>query len=145
MTEKTSLRSGVNSTAVGASHKETMSWPVVLGLGSLALLWPLAELTGLSDALGQPTMALGLFGLVAVVWIGTVGFCRVPRPVLTLTVAGAVYGGILVVISFAFGTRPELGSVVAAGAALFEIARSALLGSIAGLIARALQKVLGRR
>jgi hypothetical protein len=145
MTEKTGLQPGVNFPIESAAHKETVSWPVVLGLGSLALLWPLAELTGLSDAIGQPTMALGLFGLVAVVWIGTVGFCRVPRPVLTLTVAGAVYGGILVVISFAFSTRPDLGSVVAAGAALFEIVRSALLGSIAGLLARALQKVLGRR
>ena len=90
-------------------------------------------------------MALVLFGLVAIAWIGTVGFCRVPRPVLTLTVAGAVYGGILVVLSVAFGTRPDLGGVLAVGVAFLEIVRSALLGSMAGLIARALQKVMGRR
>jgi hypothetical protein len=141
MTEKT----GANSTTVRASDKETVSWPVALGLGSLALLWPLAELTGLSGAIGQPTMALMLFGVVAIAWIGTVGFFRVPRPVLTLTIAGAVYGGILVVLSIAFGTHPDLGGVLAVGVALFEIVRSALLGSIAGLIARALQKVVGRR
>jgi hypothetical protein len=88
MTEKT----GANSTTARASDKETVSWPVALGLGSLALLWPLAELTGLSGAIGQPTMALMLFGVVAIAWIGTVGFFRVPRPVLTLTIAGAVYG-----------------------------------------------------
>ena len=118
---------------------------MILGLGSLALLWPLAEFTGLSDAIGQPTMALVLFALVAIVWIGTVGFCRVPRPLLTLTVAGAVYGGILVVLSVAFGTHADLGSVLAVGVALFEIVQSALLGSIAGLLARALQKVVRRR
>jgi membrane associated rhomboid family serine protease len=134
MTEKTAR----------ASHQETVSWPVALGLGSLALVWPLAELTGLSDAIGQPTMAFALFGLVALAWIGTVGFCRVPRPVLTLTVAGAVYGGILVALSVAFGTHPDLG-ILAVGVAFFEIVRSALLGGIAGLIARALQKALGRR
>ena len=145
MTEKTGLQPHVNSAPVGASRKETVSWPVVLGLGSLALLWPLAELTGLSDAIGQPTMALVLLGLVAIAWIGTVGFCRVPRPVLTLTVAGAVYGSILVVLSVAFGTRPDLGGVLAVGVAFLEIVRSALLGSMAGLIARALQKVMGRR
>lgn len=90
-------------------------------------------------------MALVLFGLVAIVWIGTVGFCRVPRPVLTLTVAGAVYGCILVVLFVAFGARPDLGGVVAVGVALFEIVRSALLGSIAGLLARAVQKLVNRR
>lgn len=135
----------MTETTARASHKETVSWPVALGLGSLALLWPLAELTGLSGAIGQPTMALMLFGLVAIAWIGIVGFCRVPRPVMTLTVAGAAYGGILVILAVAFGTHPDLGNVLAVGVAIFEIVRSALLGSIAGLIARALQKRVGRR
>jgi hypothetical protein len=145
MTKKTGIQPHLDSTTAGAHHKGTLSWPVVLGLGSLALLWPLAELTGLSDAIGQPAMAAVLFALVAIGWIGTVGFGRVPRPVLTLTAAGAVYGGILIVLSVAFGTHPDLGIVLVVGVALFEIVRSALLGSIAGLLARALQNVLDRR
>jgi hypothetical protein len=145
MTSKPSLQRRPSSSPVEAPDKGAMSWPLVLGLGSLALLWPLVELIGLSDAIGRPTTALVLFAVVAIVWIGTVGLCRVPRPVLTLTLAGAVYGGFLIALAAAFGTHPDFGGVLAAGVALFEIARPALLGSIAGLLARAVQKVVSRR
>jgi hypothetical protein len=130
---------------VQAPEKGSISWPLVLGLGSLALLWPLAELTGLSEAIGQPTTALVLFAVVAIVWIGTVGFFRLRRPVLTLTLAGAVYGGFLVALAAAFGTHPDFGGMLAVAVALFEIGRAALLGSIAGLLALAVQKVVSRR
>jgi hypothetical protein len=145
MTEKTRLQRRANSSPVEALDKGAMSWHLALGLGSLALLWPLAELIGLSDAIGRLTTALVLFAVVAIVWIGTVGFCRVPRPVLTLTLAGAVYGGFLVAFAAAFGTHRDFGGVLAVGVALFEIGRSALLGSIAGVLARAVQKVVSRR
>jgi hypothetical protein len=144
MTEKTRLQRRPNSSALEAPDKGAMSWPLVLGLGSLALLWPLAELIGLSDAIGGLTVALMVFAVVAITWIGTVGFCRVSRPVLTLTLAGVVYGGFLVALSAAFGTHPAFGGFLAAGVALFEIGRSALLGSVAGLLARAVQKVVSR-
>jgi hypothetical protein len=145
MTEKARLQQPPNSYPVEAPAKAAMSWPLVLGLGSLALLWPLAELIGLSDAIGRLTTALVIFAVVAIVWIGTVGFCRAPRPVLTLTLAGAVYGGFLVAFAAAFGTHPDFGGVLAVGVALFEIGRSALLGSIAGVLARAVQKMVSRR
>jgi membrane associated rhomboid family serine protease len=99
----------------GPQASEPVSWPVVLGLGALALLFPLAELTGASDAIGAVPMALLLLGLVAAVLIGGVGLLRVPRPVLTLTLAGAVSGVVLV------------------GA--FEVVRSTVLGTLAGLLA----------
>ena len=103
----------------GPQASEPVSWPVVLGLGALALLFPLAELTGASDAIGAVPMALLLLGLVAAVLIGGVGLLRVPRPVLTLTLAGAVSGVVLV------------------GA--FEVVRSTVLGTLAGLLAAAVQ------
>lgn len=49
----------------GRPPREPLSWPVVMGFGGLALLHPLAELSGVSDALGRaPTLPL-VAGLVA--------------------------------------------------------------------------------
>ena len=122
----------------GPQASEPVSWPVVLGLGALALLFPLAELTGASDALGAVPTALLLLGLVAAVWIGGVGLLGVPRPVLTLTLAGAVSGVVLVVLSVALGTRSGGGglAVLVGG---FEVVRSTVLGTLAGLLAAAVQ------
>jgi hypothetical protein len=118
---------------------EEVSWPVVLGLGSLALLLPLADLTGLRAVLGPAPSALLLFGVVTATWIGVVGLGRVPRPVLTLTLAGCVFGVVLVILSVALRTLPDVdGHLLVIGAA-FEIARSTGLGALAGLIATALQ------
>ena len=126
----------------GMPTEQHVSWPLVLGLGSLALLWPLAHLTGLSDGIGQLPTVLTLAAVVAVVWIGSIGLGRVPRPVLTLTLAGAVYGAFLVVLSRVFGMRPEVDGIVAALVAAFELGRSTLLGFLAGL---AVRNLAGRR
>jgi hypothetical protein len=122
----------------GPQASEPVSWPVVLGLGTLALLFPLAELTGASDAIGAVPTALLLLGLVAAVWIGGVGLLRVPRPVLTLTLAGAVSGVVLVVLSVALGTRSG-GEGLAVLVGAFEVVRSTVLGTLAGLLAAAVQ------
>ena len=119
---------------------EPVSWPVVLGLGALALLFPLAELTGVPAALGEAPTALLLLGLVAVVWIGGIGLGRVPRPVLTAVLAGVAFGAILVVLSLALGTGPDVDGTLLVGVAAFEIGRSAVLGALAGLLAAAVQR-----
>ncbi len=118
---------------------EPVSWPVVLGLGALALLFPLAELTGLTDALGSAPTALLLFGTVTATWIGVVGFGRVPRPVLTLTLAGAAFGVVLVALSVTLRTLPDVDGVLVVLGALLEMVRSTVLGALAGLFAAAIQ------
>jgi hypothetical protein len=123
-----------------------VSWPLVLGLGSLALLSPLVELTGLADAIGQPATVLMLLAVVALVWIGCVGLARVPRPVIILTLSGAVYGALTAVLGVAFGTgREGLGGDAAVIAVLFELGWSIVLGCLAGLLALAVQNLRGRR
>jgi hypothetical protein len=113
---------------------------VVLGLGALALLFPLAELTGVADAMGEAPTALLLFAVVAVVWIGGIGLGRVPRPVLTSTLAGVAFGVVLVVLSLALGTGTDAGGALVVAVAAFEIGRSAALGALAGLVADAVQR-----
>ncbi|MBB3082650.1 hypothetical protein [Geodermatophilus sabuli] len=129
----------------GTGAGEPVSWPVVLGLGALALLFPLAELTGVADALGEAPTALLLLGLVAVVWIGGIALGRVPRPVLTSTLAGVTFGVVLVVLSLALGTGTDAEGAPVAAVAAFEVGRSAGLGALAGLLADAVQRRQPRR
>ena len=124
----------------GAGAREPVSWPVVLGLGALALLFPLAELTGVADAIGEAPTALLLFAVVAVAWIGGIGLGRVPRPVSTSTLAGVAFGVVLVVLSLALDTGTDAEGALVAGVAAFEIGRSAALGALAGLLADAVQR-----
>jgi hypothetical protein len=124
----------------GTGAREPVSWPVVLGLGALALLVPLADLSGVADAIGEAPAALLLFGLVAVVWIGGIGLGRVPRPVLTSTLAGVVFGVVLVVLSFALDTGTGAAGALVAGVVVVEIGRSAALGALAGLLADVVQR-----
>jgi hypothetical protein len=123
-----------------------VSWPLVLGLGSLALLSPLVELTGLADAIGQPSTVLLLLAVVALIWIGCVGLARVPRPVITLTLAGAAYGALTAVLGVVFGTDPRaVGGAAAVVAVLFELGLSTMLGCLGGLIALAVQSLRRQR
>lgn len=118
----------------------------MLGLGALGLLWPLAALTGMSAALGPLRTVLLLGGVTAAVWIGFVGLSNAPRPVLTLALAGTGYGIVLVVQSLTLGSRLDaFGGGLVVVAAVFEIGRSALLGMLAGLVARGVQLAVGSR
>jgi hypothetical protein len=117
-----------------------VSWPVALGLGSLALLFPLAELTGLREALRPAPTVVLLFGVVIATWIGVVAFGRVPRPVLTLTLAGAVFGVVLVALPVTLRRLPDVDGRLLVLGAVLEIARSVVLGALAGLLAAALRR-----
>jgi hypothetical protein len=115
-----------------------VSWPIVLGLAALGLLVPLAELTGLRDALG-PTGGVLLFAVVGAAWIGVVGFGDVPRAVSTLTLTGAMFGLLLVGLSVTLRTLPDADGLGLLKGALLEVARSTVLGAVCGVLAAALQ------
>ncbi len=79
---------------------KNLHWPLVLGLGALALVRPLIRIiidpTGMADA---PAVAVTVSLLISVVWIAVVGWTNVAHPVLTLVCAGLVYGAASIVIS----------------------------------------------
>lgn len=122
-----------------------LSWPLVVGLGGLALLWPLTEVTGVADSLGRPVTALLNVAIVAVVWIGGVGLSSVPRPMITLTLAGAVYGLLLVAVRLALGLRPETEAMAVLLGAVLEIGRTTALGAVSGLGALAVHRLRSSR
>ncbi|MEL7978166.1 hypothetical protein AAG589_20030 [Isoptericola sp. F-RaC21] len=123
-----------------------LSWPLVAGLASMALLWPLTGLTGIGGT-GAPR-ALGIVALTAVVWIGVVGLGRVPRPVLTLTMTGLASGVVTLLVSTLVG-GVGLGGVgpggdgAAAWTAIPALAMDAGWGALAGVVALGVQKGRG--
>ncbi|WP_151481944.1 hypothetical protein [Streptomyces albicerus] len=82
-----------------ASPLNRLSWPLVAGLASLALLRPLFSASGLSDALGEPATPIVLTVVITLAWILTVGLSRVREPVLTLVAAGLAYAAAAIVLS----------------------------------------------
>lgn len=136
-----------NPHATGIGHapaKSRLNWPIALGLGSLALLWPLVELTGVGDALGRPATPLAILAAVALTWVAVVGLGRVPRPVLTLTITGVTYGALVIVMGSVFGDRGEqVRGVVSVIAGVFELAQGAACGAVIGLVALAVQRLRG--
>lgn len=111
-----------------------LAWPTVLGLGSLALLWPLTALL-LPDGGGVPR-ALAILAVTTLVWVGVVGLGRVPRPVLTLTLTGLVFGVVAAVVSALVGVdgdRPAWALVPA-------LALDTAWGAGAGVVAAAVQR-----
>lgn len=114
-----------------------LSWPTVLGLGSLALLWPLAALL-VPDA-GGPGRALTIVGVTALVWVGVVGLGRVPRPVLTLTLAGLVFGVVAAGVSALVGVDGDRAAWTVLPALVLDTA----WGAVAGVVAAAVQRARG--
>lgn len=110
-----------------------MPWLLIVGLASLSLLWPLTQLIGIDS--GAPR-ALTIIAIVAASWIGVVGFGRVPRPVLVLTLTGLGYGIITMLVAATFGSHD--GPIWTIFVALVI---DTFWGAIAGLVALTIQQM----
>jgi len=99
-------------------------------------LWPLTDLIGIG---GGAPRALTIIAIVAVTWIAVVGFGRVPRPVLVLTLAGLGHGIISMAIAVIFGFFDGPIWTVFVGLVI-----DTFWGAIAGLVALAIQQMRKR-
>lgn len=129
-------------TSTPSHPRRPLPWLLIIGLASLSLLWPLTSQWQLGQGLPR---AAALLGLTAVVWIGVVGVGRIPRPVLTLTLTGLLHGLIGMVVGWVL---PDGGPGMAPSALwlmLPSLATSAGVGALLGLVALAVQSVIGPR
>jgi hypothetical protein len=79
---------------------KNLHWPLVLGLGALALARPLIRIVGDPTGTSDATATAVIVSIViSLVWIAVVGWTTVAHPVLTLVCAGLVYGVLSIVIS----------------------------------------------
>lgn len=121
------------TTPSAPASRPALPWLLIVGLASLSLLWPLTQLIGIDS--GAPR-ALTIIAIVAATWIGVVGFGRVPRPVLVLTLTGLGYGIITMLVAATFGSHD--GPIWTIFVALVI---DTFWGAIAGLVALAIQQM----
>ena len=136
-----------NSTAgkAAAAPRPGVKWQLAAGLGAIALLRPLARMTGIDGAVPSGPWLLML--LISMVWIGVVGFGRVARPVLTLTLAGLAYGLYIIPLSAVVSTvltGTVQGPLVMPIAVAPILIMNGLWGFLAGLAAAAVQRLRRR-
>ena len=113
---------------------------LVVVLAATVTLWPVLGAVGLSEL----ALAAVVLPLTALTWVAVLGLLDAPRPVLTGTLAGLLYGAVLVALSLAFGRESRPTSVVLFAAG-WELTWCALLGAGAGLLGGGVQQLRGRR
>lgn len=134
---------------VTASATRSLSWPLILGLGVIALARPLTNtvLDQLGVDLGAVVPLLWTATLT-IVWVAAVGLTRTARPVLTLTLTGLVYAVCAMALSAVLS--PLLlghlsGPLANPIAILPMLLVNAAWGAIAGVLALAVQRLRGAR
>ncbi|RJL30521.1 hypothetical protein [Bailinhaonella thermotolerans] len=126
---------------------KNLRWPLVIGLGALALIRPLLSALGVLEALGKPWSVLVVTALISLAWLAAVVAFDVARPLLTLVAAGLVYGALALVLGLTAGTISGEGGGLALlnpFAIVSVLATNALWGGVTGLVALAIQKARGR-
>ncbi|WP_157002206.1 hypothetical protein [Agromyces laixinhei] len=130
----------MTNTNTSSTPRPSLPWLLILGLSSLSLLWPLTALTGIAGE-GR-TRAFIILGISAVIWIGTVGLGRVPRPILTLTLTGVAYGFVaLVLAGLVPGGGGPFGDTTTLWSLIPALAANAAVGALAGLAAAGVQRL----
>lgn len=129
-----------------AAARPGVKWQLAVGLGAIALLRPLARMTGIDQAV--PSGPWLLMVLISLVWIGVVGLGRVTRPILTLTLAGLAYGLFIIPLSAVVSTvltGDVQGPMVVPIAVIPILIMNGLWGFLSGLLAAAVQRLRGLR
>lgn len=127
---------------------EQLHWPLIIGMGALALIRPLMNITGMMEGLGRPFGPIFVTGLISLVWVAIVVIFRVRQPLLTLIFTGMAYG----IFSFMLGAvlspllTGELSGPLARPFILpFALASvlttNAIWGAVVGLLAWGIQEM----
>ena len=126
-----------------------VAWSLVLGLGALALLRPLTDVTGVAEALDRPfPLRPALTVLVTAVWVAAVLVTRVPRPLLTLVCTGlahAVFSMVLGAVLSPVVLGGLRGPLTQPFGLVAVLALNALWGLAAGAVALGVRSALDGR
>ena len=126
-----------------------LHWPLVLGLGALALVRPLVRVVGAQLGIDEPpAVAIAVTLAISLVWIAVVGLTRVAHPVLTLVAAGLTYAVLSILLSAVLSPllSGELQGPLANPVAIVPVLLiKALWGVIAGALAVAVRRARGDR
>jgi MFS superfamily sulfate permease-like transporter len=123
-------------------------------LAAVGLMRPLLSIAGAYDTLGVgPLGPLIVTAIVAALWVGAVVATRAPNPLVTLVLAGTLYGVFAILLqqvgwNLCLGDAPEgapsSGPVLAMSWVSILIT-NAIWGALLGLVAAGLGRLLPRR
>lgn len=130
-------------------------WNLVLLLAALGLVRPLLSIFGAyDDALGgRPWGPVAVTIALAILWVGVVVATRAPNPLLTLVLAGALYGILAILLqqigwNILLGGAPEgtpSSAPVLVMSWLSVVATNTIWGAFLGLVATVFGRLLPRR
>ena len=129
-------------------HRLTeLHWPLVLGLGALALVRPLVRIVGAQLGTDEPpAVAIVITVAISLVWVAAVGLTRVAHPVLTLVVVGLTYAVLSILLSAVLSpvlTGQLQGPLATPIAIVPVLLTNALWGLLAGALAVAVRRARG--
>ena len=141
--------SPAHSVATMTTTTQSVSWPLVLGLGAFALIRPVTRLVATQLAVDLPTLVpLALTVVITTVWVAVVGLGRTSSPVLTLLFSGLTYALLSLVVSGVVSPilDGELRGPLASPAAIIPfLALNAGWGLLAGFLALGVQRARDAR
>lgn len=123
---------------------DQLHWPLIIGLGALALLRPLMSITGLLDRLGRPTTAIAVTIAISLLWLVIVVGTHVRRPFLTLLCVGVTYGVFAILLSALLSpllTGTLMGPITNVAATISVLITNAIWGGTVGVLALLVQRL----
>lgn len=120
------------------NNDNQLQWPLIIGMGALALIRPFLSITGLMDLLGRPIGPLLITLLISVAWLAIVVYVRADRPMLTLVCTGLTYGVFAILISAALSPIVDgqlVGPITNTFATVSVLITNAIWGGLVGLCA----------
>lgn len=122
-----------------------LHWPLIIGMGALALIRPFMNITGVMEGLGRPFGSLFITLLISIAWLAIVVLGKVRQPLLTLVFTGLTYALFAIIISAILSpilTGELAGPLTNAFAFVGVFITNAIWGGFIGLLAWALQAML---
>jgi hypothetical protein len=124
------------------NYLDRLHWPLIIGMGALALIRPFMSITGLMEGLGRPFGPILMTVLISVAWLAIVVLGRVREPIFTLIFTGLVYGAFAIAISAILSpilTGELAGPITNPFAIVSVLITNAIWGLIVGVIALGIQ------
>lgn len=127
--------------------RTTLNWPMILGLGALALVRPVVSVVeSVLGVSGPPAVPITLTLVISVVWIAVVGLSRTAHPVQTLVLTGVAYAAFAMILSAVLSpilTGSLQGPLANPIALVPFLPTNAIWGLVTGGLALALQRIRG--
>jgi hypothetical protein len=119
-----------------------LHWPLIVGLGALALIQPVMNVTGLMERLGRPFGPILVTVLISLAWLAIVVLARIREPLLTLVFTGLTYGAFAILISAILSPilmGQLIGPITNPVAIVSVLITNAIWGALVGLCALAVR------